>query len=400
MTVHALTPPIAKLKEIAPSIPQSGVVETRNWWLEIVSDSTGFDKHFASWEQLAKSAIEPNVFYEPWMFLPAFATFGEGVPLQCAFVYRRDPRPKQKPQLCGFFPLERRSRFKGLPIRSLRLWEHLYAFLCTPLLHRDWARETLNAFFEWIATEERPSLLDLPKVSGDGPFQHALLDVLNERRMLAFTDEVYTRAAIERATDAEAYCVAAMNHLSRKEWKRQRRRLGEQGDLQTRVLQASGNAEPWIAQFLELEASGWKGKEQTALAMSEADRAYFRTIARNAHAQNQLQMLGIFLNDRPIALKCNFLAQHGGFAFKIAFDEAYAKSSPGVLLELDNIDELHRRPELRWMDSCAIPGHFMINRLWKERRTIQSLVVATSRWTGNGIVGLLPMLRACKRMWK
>jgi hypothetical protein len=134
--------------------------------------------------------------------------------------------------------------------------------------------------------------------------------------------------------------------------------------------------------------------------MSEADRAYFRTIARNAHAQNQLQMLGIYLNDRPIALKCNFLTHDGGFAFKIAFDEAYAKSSPGVLLELDNIDELHRRPDLYWLDSCAIPGHFMINRLWKERRTIQSLVLATSRWTGNGVVGLLPMLRAAKRMWK
>jgi hypothetical protein len=52
------------------------------------------------------------------------------------------------------------------------------------------------------------------------------------------------------------------------------------------------------------------------------------------------------------------------------------------------------------MDSCAIPEHFMINRLWKERRTIQNLVIATSRFTGNSVVGLLPMLRAIKRMIK
>jgi hypothetical protein len=397
MTVLAPSPPIGKRDRAETT---ASPIPVKDWWVEVATDRSAFETHQPAWDRLAKEAVEANVFYEPWMFLPALDTFGSNVPLCGAFIYRRDARPKQPPQLCGFFPFERRTRFKGLPIRALRLWEHNYAFLCTPLIHRDWTRETLHALFDWIAADERPSLLDWPKIHGEGSFQHALLEVLNDRRILTFADEVYSRALIQRGADGESYCAAAMNHASRKEWKRQRRRLGEQGDLQTRVLQADDNADRWITQFLDLEASGWKGKEQTALGMSDADRAYFRTIAQNAHARGQLQMLGIFFNEQPIALKCNFLSQDGGFAFKIAFDEAYAKSSPGVQLELDNIDELHRRPDLRWMDSCAIPGHFMINRLWKERRTIQCLLIATGRWTGNAVVGLLPMLRACKRMWK
>jgi CelD/BcsL family acetyltransferase involved in cellulose biosynthesis len=388
-------PPPERTKPKAAPAPSSPL---KDWWIEVAPDRSALEKHLSAWEHLAKEAVEPNAFYEPWMFLPALDTFASKTSLCHVLVYRHDPRPKQPPQLCGFFPLERRARFKGLPIRTLRLWDHPYSMLCTPLVHRDWARETLTTFFDGIAAAERPSLLDWSKIHGDGPFQQALLDVLNERRMLSFVDEVYTRALLRRGADAESYGAAAMNHQSRKEWRRQRRRLGEQGKLESRVLQTEENVEVWIDQFLDLEASGWKGQEKTALAMSDADRAYFRTIARNAHARHQLQMLGIYFNDRPIALKCNFLTQAGGFAFKIAFDEAYSKSSPGVQLELDNIEELHRRLDLQWMDSCAIPGHFMINRLWKDRRTIQSLVIAASRWTGNAVVGALPLLRALKRM--
>jgi hypothetical protein len=395
MTAHALPLPAAKQSQSAKPRP-APAAPTKEWWVEVADNRTALESHMDAWQRLADEAVEANAFFEPALFLPALDAFKPNV--HCALVYRHDPRPKQRPQLCGFFPLERRDRFKGLPVRSLRLWEHLYAFLCTPLVHREWARETLNTFFDWVDASEKPDLLDWPKIHGEGPFQHALIDVLTERRTLSFVDDMHARAFLNRGIDAESYCAAAMNHQSRKEWRRQRRRLGEQGNLETRVLHASDDVEPWIAQFLELEASGWKGLEHTALARSDADRTYFRAITRNAHAMGRLQMLGIWFNGKPIALKCNFLAQDGGFAFKIAFDESYAKSSPGVQLELDNIEELHRRPDLRWMDSCAIPGHFMINRLWKDRRTIQSIFLATSRFVGNAVVGALPMLRACKRI--
>jgi len=372
----------------------------KDWCVEAVADVANLPIHQNAWDRLAKEVIEPNVFYEPWMFLANVQAFAPTRPICIAFVYRHDPRPKQTPQLCGFFPFERRRWFKGLPIRSLRLLEQPLNWLRTPLVHRDWAPETLNVLFDWIAREERCSLVDWPMIHGEGPFHHALLDVLGERRMGTWVDAVYGRALIRRAADAESYCVGAMNHLSRKEWRRQRRRLAETGQLESRVLQTGDDVHRWIAQFLELEAKGWKSHENTALAQCEASRAYFQTIARNAAARGQLQMLGLFLDDRPIALKCNFLTGNGGFAFKIAFDESCARSSPGVQLELDNIDELHRRSDLHWMDSCAIPGHFMINRLWKERRTIQNLVIASSRFTGNSVVGVLPMLRAIKRMIK
>ena len=396
MTVEAASLPLVELGSSKLPRVSAPAAPVKDWWIE-VADRDKMHSQQPAWEILAKNAVEPNVFYEPWMFLPAIQTYDTHKPLNCVFVYRRDSRPKQPPLLCGFFPFERQRTIKGLPVASLRLWVHPYSSLSTPLVHRDWTRETLHHLFDWVIGEARYGLVDLPMVHGEGPFHHALLDVMRERRMLSYVEESHTRALIRRGLDAESYGAAAMNHLSRKEWRRQRKRLGEQGRLETRILGPTADVDGWIEQFLHLEASGWKGKEKTALALSDADRAFFRSIARDAYARGQLHMLGLFLDDIPIALKCNFLSGDGGFTFKIAFDESYAKYSPGVQLELDNIDEVRRRPGLQWLDSCAIPGHFMINRLWKEKLVIQRVLLATSRWSGNGVVGLLPMLRALKR---
>lgn len=372
-----------------------------DWRVEVATNAADLQSHQLAWDRLAQDALEPNVFCEPWYFLANIRHFAADRSMCVAFVYRRDRRPTAPPQLCGVFPFERRRWFKGLPVRSLRLWQHPYLCLNTPLVHRQWARQTLGTLLDWAAGAEHCAFLDCPGVHAEGPFHQALVDVLRERRLLSFVRDLHTRALIRRAANAEAYCAAAMNPLSRKEWRRQRKRLSEQGLLETRVLQDGEDVERWSAQFLELEARGWKGNEATALDRVDAAGEFFRAVVRCAHERGQLHMLGLFFNDQPIALKCNFLTGDGGFAFKIAFDERYAKSSPGVQLELDNIDELHRRPGLQWMDSCAVPEHPMINRLWKERRTIQHLLIATSRLRGNGVVGLLPLARALKRMvWR
>jgi hypothetical protein len=108
-------------------------------------------------------------------------------------------------------------------------------------------------------------------------------------------------------------------------------------------------------------------------------------------------MLAMRLDGRPIAHKCNFLSGPGSFAFKIAFDEEYARHSPGVLLELENIRRLHAQSKVRWMDSCADPSHPMLDRLWPDRRTIQDVVVGAGRPLGDCVVATAPLLRLLNR---
>ena len=65
----------------------------------------------------------------------------------------------------------------------------------------------------------------------------------------------------------------------------------------------------------------------------------------------------------------NFLTPPGAFSYKTAFDEDYARFSPGVLLQRENLAILDRSA-VEWVDSCAAEAHPMIDHLWRERRAI------------------------------
>jgi hypothetical protein len=88
----------------------------------------------------------------------------------------------------------------------------------------------------------------------------------------------------------------------------------------------------------------------------------------------RLQLLALELDNRPIAMLVNFLAPPGSFSFKTAFDESFARFSPGVLLQIENLRILER-PEIAWMDSCAAEQHPMIESLWAQRRTLARVTV-------------------------
>ncbi|MDZ4686431.1 MAG: GNAT family N-acetyltransferase [Planctomycetaceae bacterium] len=370
------------------------------FWVECCDSADVAESLRAAWDDLAWHAIESNPFYESWMLLPAWRALAGSQHIRLACVYRNGARPQDPPELCGLVPLVR-ERYGGWPVDAWSSWQHPYCYLCTPLLRQGVAVEALRALWTWMQSEPGgPALWELPHIDGGGLFQQALIEVANERAAALHVAHQYNRAMLAPAETAEAYCAATMTCHNRQELRRQRRRFNDRGHVEVRTSTPGERIEPWIEHFLSLEAAGWKGLEQTAFAAAEADAAYFRAIVTAAAERNQAVFLGLFLDDRPVALKVNFLAGDGGFAFKIAFDESFAKFSPGVQLELENIDWVHRQCGLKWMDSCAKPGHFMIGRLWRERRTIQRVVVSTGSWRGNLMLGLLPFARAVKSLVK
>lgn len=371
----------------------------------VVKEITELESYLPAWEKLVEEALEPNVFYEPWMLLPGFRAFSAGKNLQFVLIFTPDPaRVSGPPILCGFFPLEIRSHYRGLakklPIKTLSLWkwEDEFCYLCTPLLRTEYARECLSAFFDWLAAGTHGcGLMEFGFINGDGPFHQLVVDHFYDNPQLPCVTDCFTRALFRPAVDAEEYLRSALPGNRRKELRRQERRLAEMGQLEYRILEPGGDVATWIEEFLQLEAKSWKGPAGRALVCNEQSRTFFVAIATEAFHRGQLMMLSLELDGRPIAHKCNFLAAPGSFAIKIAFDEEYARFSPGVLLEMENIRQLHARSQISWMDSCADPDRLMINRLWQDRRTIPTLVVGTGRRPGDFVVAAIPLLRWLNR---
>ena len=355
-------------------------------------------EHRQALDDLAADSLETNVFYESILAEAAVRSFGSGRELELVLVYRSDPgAPQRPPRLTGFFPFERTARYRGLPLTTLVSFKHLHCFLCTPLVRREGARETFAAVFDWLVGESGAALVELRSIAADGPVHQLLVEQLHARRRPFWLGDWSTRAFFEPGADAESYLRGAISGLALKEVRRKEKRLRERGRLVWRELEPGEDAAPWLRDFLELEASGWKGRGRSALACSEPEREFFVSAATAAHDLGQLMLLGLFLDDRPLALKCSFLAGAGGFAFKIAFDEAFRAFSPGFLLEIENVRRLHGRPDIRWMDSCAAAQHAMINRLWPGRRTMATVLFATGRAPGDLLVSLMPLLQWGRR---
>jgi hypothetical protein len=109
---------------------------------------------------------------------------------------------------------------------------------------------------------------------------------------------------------------------------------------------------------------------------------------RGAARRRRLERLSIALDGRPIAMLASFVTPPGAFGFKTAFDERFARFSPGVLLQLENLAMLER-PGIDWSDSCAAADHPMIDHLWRERRAIGWVNVAIGGPVRRALFGLL-----------
>jgi len=341
------------------------------------------------WESLAAEALEPNPFHEHWIMLPALEAFGEERFL-CAAVWCGG-------RLDAMFPLERGRRFKGIPLRTLTSWRHRHSMLCTPLIRKGRAAESFAALFGWLRSAEGASLLQLEYLAADGPVQLALIDALNAAQLQGLTQESYTRALMVADRDAETYMRAALSAGLRQKMARNERRLvQERGAVAHRVWREHDDIEPWIDEFLRLEAGGWKGRQGGALACSEPNVRFARQVFRSAFERGRLLMLGIDVEGRPIARMCGFVAGEGSFAFKSAYDEAFGRYAPGVLIALGWIRRIHEMAQVRWSDSYTAPGNEMIRRLWKGARAIHRVVIGADL-RGELAVASLPLLRCIKK---
>jgi hypothetical protein len=348
---------------------------------------------------IAEFAAEPNVFFEPWMLFPALEAYGRRKLLVFLLLFTDDHSgDPANSKLCGFIPLERRAWFHGLPFPALTLWRYPHSFLATPLLKKGRIDEAMDAFFTWVHNRRRGALLlELPRISGVGDLHTSLERALRDQHTLEVAETCYERALFRPRINADAYLREALSKKRRKEFRRLERRLSGLGQVSFVKMSTDDSLKAWVEEFLQLEATGWKGRKGTAFAAQEQSRVFFLKIAEGAARCGRLEMLALRLDGKAIAIKCNLLAKNGGFAFKIAYDENFYRYSPGVLLELAQISRLHDDSTRQWMDSCADHDHFMANRLWLDRKPLRTVVVSTGHPLGNMAVRIVRFLKSILR---
>lgn len=313
------------------------------------------------WDALAADAAEPDVFATHWFAEASRHLLPRGV---------RHFAVRHHGQLIGLMPIIRASRYGRIPLQHSENWTHYHRFLGAPLLRHGHEAEAWRALL--TALDADPAAGALLHISGlveQGPVHRGLIAAAQSLNRPCDTVHRIERAMLATDQSPDAYYAATVRKKKRKELGRLRTRLLEQGRVETRRLGPDDAVGDWMEDFLRLERAGWKGAAGSALACTPETAAFFRDVVRGAHTAGKLDMIRIDLDGRAIAMLVNLLAPPGAFAFKTAFDERLSRFSPGVLLQIDNL-QLLARGDIGWMDSCAVENHPMINSLWGERRAI------------------------------
>ena len=316
-----------------------------------------------AWAQLATAASEPNPFAESWFMRPALRNLAMQADDRMMAVWHGD-------DLVGMLPITRTSRYGRLPVPHVQNWMHFHCFFGAPLVRAGFETIFWRAVLETLdGAAWADSFLHLVGLDPMGPLFAGLRDT---RR----TDVVHhrQRAMLRSELSAEAYYNTNVRPKRRKELRRLRKRLDDQGRVEFSTLAADGPVDDWIHNFLSLEASGWKGRVGSALSSHATTSGFFKEAVTAAHRAEKSELLRLTVDGKPIAMLVSFVTPPGRYAFKIAFDEGYARFSPGVLLSIENLRSLNR-PDVEWTDSCAAENHAMINSLWAERRAIIRVTV-------------------------
>ena len=144
---------------------------------------------------------------------------------------------------------------------------------------------------------------------------------------------------------------------AKREYRRLRSRLGEKGRLTITFRGNDEPLEPWVQEFLALEKSGWKGREGTALACFPSRKRFTCDTLDQLNRRGKLLFWRMALDDKPIAMLFAMIAGNTVFLEKMAYDENYARFSPGVLLILEVTRTLIERSGIARVDLSAIPNH-------------------------------------------
>lgn len=315
-----------------------------------------------AWRTLAAHALEPNVFYDPAFALNALPVFGHDAG---AVLVWSTTTPRR---LLGLFPARIEKRRYGVPMPVLTGWTHPYAPLGTPLVEPHMAEPVIAAWLRHLADDpQMPRLLLLPYCPTHGGFANALHGALTQAALPSADFDPRQRAVLVRDDRDHDYLDRAFGKKKLKELARQRRRLGDHGPVAFSVASGRDDIGAAINEFLALEAAGWKGRSGTA-AVQQADiRAFLHGAARALARTGNALVVRLTVGHKLVAGGILLVNGDTAWFWKIAYDEAHAASSPGVLLAAAVTESLLADVSIARTDSCASADHSMLDKMWRDR---------------------------------
>ncbi|MEM6464095.1 MAG: GNAT family N-acetyltransferase [Pseudomonadota bacterium] len=345
-----------------PDVSVEGEMPSRH--LSIYPARAGYDLR-DELDYLTRRAIEPNVFFAARFMAPAMPRL-EDRHIRM-MIMRDENENRSRMRFLMPFSVERPGFSFATPI--IRSWAHDFGPLGTPLLDQEDAAATLESLFDLLSREELrlPPVLVIPMARLDGPFARILRAVAICRNLPVGEAEKFERPMLKSTLDGTQYLRESLSAKHLRDRRRLRRQLGRTGSVSYQVARQPEEVRTRLEEFLALEASGWKGRRRTAMVVDRYRAAFVREAVNDLAEADGVRIHTLDLDGEAIASMIVFIAGGTAYTWKTAYNEAYRAFSPGQLL-MDDLTANHLEdPNITVTDSCAVPDHPVMSRLWRER---------------------------------
>lgn len=342
--------------------------------VELAGDLETLCRHIAAWHKLTHNVIEPSMIAAPEWQVPLYEHLRAGRgEIDVMLVEDR----ASSGELHGVIPFVRQNFRWGLPLPVVTSWTNDLFFIGVPLVGRKAPVPALNAALQGAAGMLGAKAAMFRLLPQSGAFAETLREVAGEQGLGIAEFEPFERAGLICGPDYETWFNDSFSRKRRKEYRRLRSRLGEQGKLEFAARRPGDTLSHWVADFLHLEQAGWKGNSGTAVACLDDISGFLNATMPAFDASSRLLFWKLTLDGKTIATVFGLICGRKAWLIKIAYDEAHARFSPGVLLMLDVTCDLLERGDIDEVDSSAVPDHPMINHLWRDRLAMTDIMIAT-----------------------
>ena len=339
----------------------------------------------SDWADLSARADACNVFMSPPLLRAAMKSY----PSKHLLVLLAWHASGAGQQLVGIWAFRVGRLSKSiLPVVVLSAPPMPHAYLSTPVVDLRFLDAVLGAMLTRIAAEASlPNIVALDAMSIEGATMQALSRVLASRGCASRHFERFQRPKLVSKLDGKAYFETALSASSRKKLRQHRRRLSEKGQLHFRILTSADAVKEAFEGFLHLEASGWKGRQNTALLSHASDATFARVMIAGLAARSEAAVYMLTLNERPVSMQIILRAGATAFTWKTAYDEGLHDFSPGMLLLEDYTAALLADDGIAYVDSCASDENGYM-AVWSERQTVAQLWFDARRGHSSSLVAL------------
>ncbi len=201
--------------------------------------------------------------------------------------------------------------------------------------------DTLDSLAETIAETGMP--VHLKRV----PEGAAIIDALRRAyRGRGFVKVIPWRYSCPYIDIDESWREPERHFSKKKRWVfRKHRRTAESfGQVTFDVVTSeSPNLDALVEEAFTVEASGWKGRAGSAIAVSPWRRAFYSRFARYAAEEGILRLCFLRIGGKAAAMELAIEFDGRFFGHKIGYNESFARCSPGSLLRLEILRDAAER---------------------------------------------------------